>query len=28
VTHQYDYLGRICALLAPHSVQAEGRRVE
>lgn len=28
VMHQYDYLGRLCALLAPYTVQAEGRRVE
>lgn len=28
VMHQYDYVGRLCALLAPYTVQAEGRRVE
>lgn len=26
VTHQYDYLGRLCALLAPYNVQAEGKK--
>ncbi|MGC4048633.1 MAG: hypothetical protein QM757_03785 [Paludibaculum sp.] len=28
VTHQYDVLGRLCALLAPYNVQAEGRKTE
>jgi hypothetical protein len=28
VSHQYDFLGRLCALLAPYSVQAEGREAE
>jgi hypothetical protein len=28
VTYQYDYLGRLCAMLAPYSAHAEGRRVE
>lgn len=28
VMHQYDYVGRLCALLTPYTVQAEGRRVE
>ncbi len=28
VTHQYDYLGRLCALLAPYNLQTEGRRAE
>jgi hypothetical protein len=28
VTHQYDYLGRLCALLAPYNVQGDGRKTE
>ncbi|MBA3972840.1 MAG: hypothetical protein C0504_01325 [Candidatus Solibacter sp.] len=29
VTHQYDYIGRLCALLAPHSVmRQDARRME
>lgn len=28
VMHQYDYLGRLCAVLAPYTAQAEGRRME
>jgi len=28
VTHQYDYLGRLCATLAPYNLQSEGRRAE
>jgi hypothetical protein len=28
VSHQYDFLGRLCALLAPYSVQAQGRDAE
>lgn len=29
VTHQYDYIGRLCALLAPHSVMRhDARRME
>lgn len=28
VMHQYDYLGRLCALLTPYTVKAEGRRAE
>lgn len=28
VKHQYDFLGRLCAMLAPYSVQADGRTTE
>jgi hypothetical protein len=28
ITHQYDYLGRLCALLAPYHVGPEARRME
>lgn len=28
VMHQYDYLGRLCAVLAPYTARAEGRRME
>ena len=28
VSYQYDFLGRFCALLAPYSVQAEGRSAD
>lgn len=28
VTHQYDYLGRFCAVLAPYDVQAGGKRAD
>ena len=28
VKHQYDYIGRLCALLAPYQVPAEGMRSE
>jgi hypothetical protein len=28
ITHQYDYVGRLCALLAPYNVSQEARRME
>ncbi len=28
ITHQYDYVGRLCALLAPYNVSQEARRAE
>lgn len=28
ITHQYDYIGRLCALLAPYHVSQEARRME
>ncbi|MBI5282025.1 MAG: hypothetical protein HY858_10110 [Candidatus Solibacter usitatus] len=28
VTYQYDYIGRLCALLAPYHIQGEGKKAE
>jgi len=28
ITHQYDYIGRLCALLAPYHVSQDARRME
>lgn len=28
ITHQYDYVGRLCAFLAPYNVSQEARRME
>ncbi|MBI5083291.1 MAG: hypothetical protein HZB13_01660 [Acidobacteria bacterium] len=28
VTHQYDYIGRLCALLAPYHMQGEGKKTD